>query len=484
MKRNLWISLTCIKPNAEKNVKPASPNRAAWVLPLWIAILFVISPYAHSLDEPIPVPEITVDSSIQEPPPAALSSNAADKTIGENIIPVDTLPQITANKFSVRILKHTASKRIYLIQFADQLIPKPGAILLLKSQAESIMAFRVIKVSLTDQTVIGQVIKKYGDHTELQSGEQYDAIEKAADIEEESDIIDAPEAEFEDPSWATKEVDAPILSYDPELDVGSPTPAEVVAKAKLSPMAALESKVGLLESKLVELETKTAMNAAEVTREPSEVKKPAPVEAKEPVEKKPEEKPEEKNKPPERLDDDLLDKEEITGSQDSTSVDEVKLFDNYAHWISAGFGYVTNNSPNGTGLYNFSAGNLKYGVTIGRRMFAEKAHLQDSLVLEGKVFLYKGINFAAQGDSYTVLSVAGNLRYNLFFSEGFGIFGYAGMMQSNVLASASGVTSAIAALNSVLPSVGGGILLQIGPSWYARLDIGMDDTSLNLLLRF
>ncbi len=551
----LLVSLACIKPNAEKNVKSALQDVGPWAcsLPIRIGLLFICAflsePLSYAADDPIssiegttesptPVPastppnettvplaptadvpglppstaEVPSSPPSEEPPvsipdapslpmqevPPLSPSNALPAKAPEVPRNADTwtadeanLP-IRASKFTVQILNHSSSGRVYLLQFLGTITPKPGEILLLKIVAEPVMAFRVLKVTPAASTLVGQVIKKYRNQLELQFGERYDAIVKIGEVEGISDIIDAPEAEFEDPTWNTSELDPTILPYDPDLDVGSMSPAEIAEKAKgipVTPLSALESKVAFLESKVITLETKTAANEIEIKRVPAEVAKPstAPV-GKNSVENdgasgqaKSDESTE---KPPERLDDDLLEKDDPIATRDSMSVDEVKLFDNYAHWLSAGFGYVTNNAPNGQGIYNFSAGNLKYGVTIGRRVAFDRPHLQDSLVLEGGVYVYKGINFAAQGDSYTVLSMAANLRYNLFFTEGFGIFGYAGILQSNVLASASPVASAITALNSVLPSIGAGFLIQIGPSWYARLDVGFDNTSLNLLLRF
>ena len=559
------VSLACIKPNAEKNVKSVLQDVGPWAgsLPIRIGLLFICAflpePLIHAADDPIsslegtnepptPVPASTplVETTVplaptaevpgppssdveapnlppsgtetpglppseappgsipdapalpmQEVPPLSMpnslpgkapeaSRNADTWTTDETNLP------IRASKFTVQVLNHSTSGRVYLLQFLGTIIPKPGEILLLKIVAEPVMAFRVLKVTPAASTLVGQVIKKYGNRLELQFGERYDAIIKIGEVEGISDIINAPEAEFEDPTWNTSEIEPTILPYDPELDIGSMSPAEVAEKAKdipVTPLSALESKVAFLESKVVTLETKVTANKIEIERIPAEVEKTstAPISKNSPGndgtggQSKSDESTE---KPPEKLDNDLLEKDDPVTTSESMSVEEVKLFDNYAHWLSAGFGYITNNAPNGQGIYNFSAGNLKYGVTIGRRVVFDRPHLQDSLVLEGGIYVYKGINFAAQGDSYTVFSMAANLRYNLFFSEGFGLFGYAGMLQSNVLASASPVASALTALNSVLPSFGAGFLIQIGPSWYARLDVGFDNTSLNLLLRF
>jgi hypothetical protein len=117
-------------------------------------------------------------------------------------------------------------------------------------------------------------------------------------------------------------------------------------------------------------------------------------------------------------------------------------------------------------------------------VFLDQIHLQDSITLESGFYLYKSINFATQGDAYTILSIPLVLRYNLLFSEKFGVFIYAGINQNRVISNATGNSDVQAALTNFLPSGGGGILFQVGPSWYTRVDLGIDTIGLNLLLKF
>jgi hypothetical protein len=167
------------------------------------------------------------------------------------------------------------------------------------------------------------------------------------------------------------------------------------------------------------------------------------------------------------------------------TVEEPKIIDHFIHWLSGGFGYLRNNGPPAAGgSYYFSAGNLKYGISLGRMVILDQPKLQDSITLETGVYIYKSINFATQGDAYTVASFLGSLRYNLMFSEAFGMFFYAGVIQSRVLSSASAQDSVIASLSSTQPAAGAGLLLQVGPSWYTRIDLGIDSLGLALLLHY
>ena len=170
---------------------------------------------------------------------------------------------------------------------------------------------------------------------------------------------------------------------------------------------------------------------------------------------------------------------------DTLTIEEGSIIDHHRHWITLGFGYLRNNGPpaNPTSFY-FSAGNLRYAYNVGQRLFVNKPRLQDSLSIEGGVYLYKSLGFVVTTDSYTAMSFAATLRYNLMPSEGFGFFFYTGIIKGFVLAATQQQDSGLAALSSILPALGGGLLFQIGPQWYTRIDMGLDTIGLNLVLRF
>ncbi|MFZ9595377.1 MAG: hypothetical protein ACO3A2_04800 [Bdellovibrionia bacterium] len=420
--------------------------------------------------------------------------------------PKKALP-VQARQFRVRVLKYAESKRLYLLKFDDADVPRPTQVLLIKNEASSIMGLRVIRSQPKDETVVAQIIQKYPGYDALQPEESYVAIVKQSDLEYESDLFEIPEAEFEDPSWRVSELAEEVLRLDPELDAG--TTLETIAEKeamdalyserdergrprsiseilKQRKLAHLEKKLSEIESQMSTLETSSKNAEAsqknlEKTLETLEKKIPPPAPPQPPP-------PPETLNPPQnsnRTQEEFFDEGPLDSSKnESASIDEIKLLDRSAHWVSAGFGYTTNRMPTGGGYYSFAAGHFKYGLTVGRRVIFESARLQDSVALEAGGFIYKAINFGTAGDSYTLLSFLGALRYNIFFSESFGIYFYGGVLQANVIAQSSGVSSALVALNSILPAIGGGLLLQVGPGWFARFNGGFDDISLGLTLRF
>jgi hypothetical protein len=194
------------------------------------------------------------------------------------------------------------------------------------------------------------------------------------------------------------------------------------------------------------------------------------------TEPKPEPKPDNRNN-------DQL--EESTDSPDNTSqsVLEVQTYDNYRFWLSAGFGVIQSINPNNSQSIGYlNAGNARFGVTIAKHIYFKSSVAQDSFALEATVFGYKFIGSAA--DTYTVASVIPTMRYNINFGERFGIFVYGGMSQAFVISGINALQSTLTALTLPIPAFGGGVLFQIGPAWYTRLDAGYESVTLNLLLRF
>jgi hypothetical protein len=168
------------------------------------------------------------------------------------------------------------------------------------------------------------------------------------------------------------------------------------------------------------------------------------------------------------------------------SIEEPRIFDHNNHWLTAGFGYIRNSGPpsSNNSPYYFSSGNVRYGLTVGKMVLLDLPYVQDSVVVEGGAYLYKTLNFASQGDAYTIASFSGTVRYNFLFSESFGVFVYTGVVVGRVISSSSADESVIASLSSTLPAAGAGLLFQVGPGWFTRIEAGLDAIGLNLLLRF
>ena len=184
-----------------------------------------------------------------------------------------------------------------------------------------------------------------------------------------------------------------------------------------------------------------------------------------------------------------------TGLQEENAADDLvvpiipdshdQIQDDAKQWLSVGFGIVINRRPPGsTGTFGYTAGGLRYGLTLGQRLLFPSRDQLDSLVIEGGALFYKLVNFYVSGDIYSVFALSFVLRYNVFASESFGIFGYSGTVVNTVAGAISGNPTAVAALTRVGLALGGGFLVRTGPSWYLRGDFGIEGVLFGLLLHF
>jgi|GEM_PF-4807103 len=171
--------------------------------------------------------------------------------------------------------------------------------------------------------------------------------------------------------------------------------------------------------------------------------------------------------------------EELNLKNQDQMIEEIIHLDPNRQWLSVGFGYVQN-----SGSY-FAAGGLKYAITVLQRPLFEKRNLQDSLAIEGGLYFYKALNFSVLSDSYLIANTAGTLRYNLLFSEDFGMFFYGGVFRNFAYATSQQSSAAIANQLSGQGVAGGiGFLFRIAPNWNTRIDLGTDIAGLSLMLRF
>lgn len=161
--------------------------------------------------------------------------------------------------------------------------------------------------------------------------------------------------------------------------------------------------------------------------------------------------------------------------------------DLHRQWVSAGLGYVRN-TPNGTGSSYFTAAGFRYGYDIARMIFMDSGKTEDSLTAEGAVYFYNILNLDQANDSYNLMPVTLTMRYNMFFTESVGVFLYGGVVK-NVIFSANPAGSPTTAtrvsnMSLLMPAAGAGLLFQMGPGWYTRIDAGIDIAGLSLVLRF
>lgn len=171
--------------------------------------------------------------------------------------------------------------------------------------------------------------------------------------------------------------------------------------------------------------------------------------------------------------------EELDLKTQDQMIEEMTYLDQNRQWLSVGFGYVQN-----SGSY-FAAGGVRYAITLLQRPLFERMHLQDSLAIEGGTYFYKALNFSVLSDSYLIANTIGTLRYNLLFSEDFGMFVYGGVFRNYAYATSQQSSAAIASQLSGQGVAGGiGFFFRIAPNWNTRIDLGTDIAGLSLMLRF
>ena len=331
----------------------------------------------------------------------------------------DKLPDIKAKTYVVKVARKSKSGRVYLFYDSDNAMPGPGRILLLKTDDDPSMAFRVLKNYDDKKQFAAKRVRRYGSIKHLEDRKKFTAVEKLSDYYPPSPPTEEDRADL-------KELELKILPYDPELD-----------------------------------ETQDAQGPADDILPKKKTKNSPDHESPLPLN--------EEEAPP-------------------AAVDEIPVLDRHNHWVTAQAGYLRNSSTEDRSPY-YTGGGLRYGFTLKRKLLLRKAAPQDSVVVEGGVFIYKILGFVSTGtgstiDTYTVMPLALTLRYNVFINEDFAVFFYGGILKNRILSSSTGEATAVAALSKTLIAVGGGFLFRIAPSWQLRIDAGYDCIIAGLVLRF
>ncbi len=177
--------------------------------------------------------------------------------------------------------------------------------------------------------------------------------------------------------------------------------------------------------------------------------------------------------------------ENTTLSEQSAVLEEFEELNTYHQSVSFGLGGVRNSAPPTVGgTTYFVAFNLRYSYDLAHLLLLQEASLQDALTLEGSVFFYRTLSFAATTDAYNLISWLGALRYTVQFSREVSVFFYGGMIKGTVLSSNNGSSTLVSNLQTFLPAAGAGFFYQLGPTWNLRGDIGYEAMTLNLAFIF
>lgn len=397
------------------------------------------------------------------------------------------LPEIDARTYEVRVSKRSQSNRLYLFENVPGERTKVGSIVLLKKGEERIMALRVLKTFSERKLFIARRVKNYGTHILLEPGDSYDAIEKIADLREPKKPTPAPS---EVPVTPESLADLPPEAF------GEPPPSaqDALDMKELDPLPTVPLPPAPAPDPLPSPST-----SADIPPPPPSGPDAGPLEEASTAPQGP---------PPEILpyDPELdagsspggldsLDRErpkthQISDDDDTVddslfgqSVDEVYPMDIFNHWLSGEIGIFRNNAASGGSSY-FGGAGFRYAVTLGRMLFLRRLRAQDSLALEGGAFYYKVLSYSNPNDAYTVVPLVGTLRYSMLVSESVGVFLYGGIVKNLITSAASPTDDSLEKLGTLLPAAGGGLLFRIGPSWEARVDLGIDMMGGGLIIRF
>lgn len=141
-----------------------------------------------------------------------------------------------------------------------------------------------------------------------------------------------------------------------------------------------------------------------------------------------------------------------------------------------------------SGALYASAAGLRYSQTVRHPLYFPGRKLQDSVSIDFSLLASKILDYSdVAGDSYTLIPMMLSGRYNWLFSENLGAFGYAGLVKPWVLSYSGDEPSASVAaevLGSIQLAFGVGIFYQVGPQWFIRLDLGIEQVGAGLSLKF
>lgn len=456
--------------------------------------------------EPKPQPEV-------EPAPVA------------KLPPVEDLaPAPGAKLYPVKVLKKSKTNRVYLFETEAQYRPKPGTILLLKREDRPAMAMRVLRTYVDKNQFASRQVKTYGENRVLKEGETLTALERSGKLAPSPKP--QPKANAKDPLIPPEELpiefgpDAYASEEHDPVPPAAPAPASV--SATVPPVTeTIPPTVDLPLEGGDDLKALDEAASTPLTADPPVVPSPEPAALSDAsladldtAATEPEREPELGPLPEVISYDPELDagtspaplgydgqevarlspSAELDSLDDSNfgrTVEEIATLDKHRHWLTAQVASLRNNAVGLdpatrepiTGATYTPAGGMRYGFTLDRMLFIEKSSTQDSLTLEGGLFLYKILDSNASA-AYSVVPALATVRYNVQFGHKYGVFFYGGVMRNTVVSSTNGTDDTKGLLNSTFPAGGGGVTFTVGPNWEARADIGIDTLGAGLMLRF
>lgn len=362
-----------------------------------------------------------------------------------------------ATNHTVTPLARSKSNRIYVFEDTDGSLPPLAHILMIDKGDAPAMAFVVIKHYAESRQFAARRVREYGGLAEIETGETYSAIAgptEGAPIERSAQDRDDLQ----------------------ELERGTQSAVEADAATELPDLASIEEPEGHAQRKTSAPASNEAPRKRTSGRELPPLDDQLSQEQLSAPEPQPEQEKVREREPEEAKEEDQ--------HQDHQGIPEVRPFSPKGQGISGEFAMF--NALRADGEQEFFAGaGARYALTLAHQIFFKSTRAQDSLALEGGVFLYRIVDYEVAGDAYAILPLIGTVRYNLFFNESFGIFAYLGLLRAEATQTAGDDNEyALDNLSIYSPVGGGGAMLQIAPGWFLRADAGLDSIGLGLMLSF
>lgn len=387
------------------------------------------------------------------------------------------LPPIEAETFTVIPIRSSESQKTHLFNHSLPLLPTPGKLLLLRRGLEPIQAVRVLKQYPDAQQFAAKRVRRYGNHRSLTFGAPLTAVEKTSELsvpfspsaEDQAELFEIETAQKNNPASPVPKT-APLPTPPP-----APTPRPVAPVPRVEPKA----------PKLPDLVAEPELSLGELDALESPTPESPPLDS-DGLLSKPTTSALKSN------DDFALDVAETeTEAETQTEVSEASIVvDEYPALMRQRQGvtlsYALHNNYDAQGRSKYYSGfQLKYGLDVLREVFWGRSDKQDSLTLEGGFSYYSVSSFTEDtDDSYVIVPLLGQLRYNIHFSETFTLVFYGGMMLHVVLLSENPTDTGLTYLPTAIPAFGTGGIFRFGPQWYLRADVGIESIALGVMLRF
>lgn len=355
----------------------------------------------------------------------------------KNSVGLEVLPAVDARSFRVLPKRQSASGRVVLFSVVGNTrLPDPGKILLVKKDGKPVYAFRVVRTQSDDREFIARKIRKYQDAPAFQSNEEYDAIEKIADILRPVAPAPAVIAVAPPVEAPSAEPEAPVVA-----DVAPPPSPEVQPEPEpVQDVPSIGPKLGDAIPYDKELDQTTSPQAA------------------------------------------TEDLGSAASFEDSLEIEERPVFAPFSKAFGLEYGFLQNLSDfQFSGPFNVAFGATAQFVT-GRGVFAKSPDLQDRMFVSFGLSYYR--RSEELNDFYYILPVRSEMLYSLDFSEKISLNFYGGFQYNWVFATAQALVSRADALDGLQFTAGTGFSIRFGPQWVFQTRLGYDRISGALMVEW